>query len=242
MVDGNFAGRRFTTALAADLPVRAPLQTGYPYGSSGFYFGLNSFAGAGSADVTGIQGVNSASLVQASAAVGGTLGYAWGSTTWFLAVEAMFDYTNFNGNIQGFSFGGPAAFEQRIKIGSPITNFLSLFPNLGLPIVPPFPPLPGGAVVTNIQPYLMAGVHEDDISASFIDVAGNALSTGKEWRISPSIGVGMMGQVANGVAVDVWAETKFASGQLCVGPAAATGTPACAKQGTTFLAGLGIYY
>lgn len=225
-----------TPAFAADvMPTKAPsnpLFSGYPYSSSGFYFGINSMGGGGTVNATG-SGVNPNSVVSNQAAVGLTLGYVYGNGNVFYAAEAMFDIQNFNGNAPGFSFSGPASFEQRIKIGTPLSNFLSLFPSLGLPSVPPFPALPNGQVATNVHPYLMAGLHEDDVSVNF------GLANNKAWRIAPSIGVGAMGQLTKGIAVDVWAETIFPTDAVCVGVPNGKG---CADIGQQYKVGLGVYY
>jgi hypothetical protein len=224
-------------AMSADLPVKTPaksnpLFSGYPYAASGFYWGLNTIAGGGSIEASGV-GVNPNSVTSVQGAIGGTVGYVWANQNVFYAVEAMFDVQNFNGNAQGFNMTGPAAFEQRIKVGTPLNNFLNLFPTLGLPTVPPFPTLPNNAVATNIHPYLMAGLHEDDISINF----GQANNTA--WSFSPSIGVGMMGQLTNGVAIDVWAETVFQSQAVCMG---VPGGNVCGNAGQKVLVGLGLYY
>src|ERR1700722_3961710 len=153
-------------AHAADMPVKAPVQNsflnGYPYGDSGFYFGLYTEAGGGSVNGS-VPGVGSASLTTTSASVGGLLGYAWGlkSGSVFVATEAMFGWTNYNGNTDVFSLSGPASIEPRLLLGKPLSNFLSLlptFPSIGT--VPPFPVLPAGVVVSNVQPYIMAAIHE----------------------------------------------------------------------------------
>ena len=223
-------------ALAADLPKKAPvanpLFTGYPYTSSGFYWGLNTIAGGGSVEASG-PGINPNSVTSVQGAIGGTVGYVWASQNVFYAVEAMFDVQNFNGTGSGFNMTGPAAFEQRFKIGTPLSNFLSLFPNLGLPTVPPFPALPNGVTATNVHPYLMAGLHEDDISIN----VGQANNTA--WSFAPSVGAGMMGQLTNGVAIDVWAETVFQSQAVCAGVTAGN---VCGTAGQKVLVGLGLYY
>lgn len=223
-------------AIAADIPAKPKqvnaLFTGYPYASSGFYFGLNTVAGGGSVQASGV-GVNPNSVAEIQGSIGGTVGYVWATPNVFYAVEAMFNIQNLNGNAAGFSLTGPAAFEQRIKIGTPLANFLNLFPTLGLPTVPPFPVLPGGAVATNVHPYLMASLHEDDISVNF------GLANNRAWSVSPGIGVGAMGQLANGIAVDVWAETQFKSQSVCAG---LPGGNVCGNTGQKFLIGFGVYY
>lgn len=224
-------------AAAADIPAKAKapasaLFSGYPYVGSGFYFGLNTMGGGGSVNATG-AGVNPNSVVSNQAGVGLTLGYVWARGDVFYAVEGMFDVQNFNGSAPGFSFNGPASFEQRVKIGTPLSNFISMFPTLGLPTVPPFPPLPGGQTATNVHPYLMAGIHEDDVSTNF------GLAKHRAWQVAPSIGVGAMGQLKDGIAVDVWVETIFPQSGSCVG---VPGGKACADMGQQVKAGFAVLY
>lgn len=227
-------------AQAADIPTKAPplvksaLFGGYPYTTNGIYFGLNSMGGGGSVDAAG-TGVNPNSLVSNEIGVGATIGYSWSNGgNVFYAVEGMFDWQNFNGSTPGFSFSGPATFEQRVKIGTPLNNFLSLFPTLGLPTVPPFPPLPNGQVATNIHPYLAGGVREDDISVNF------GLPQNRAWRVMPTLGIGMMGQASATIAVDTWAEVGFGTNAVCAGvPNVGVG---CAKTGNQYRVGFGVYY
>jgi hypothetical protein len=89
-------------------------------------------------------------------------------------------------------------------------------------------------VESNIKPYLFGSLTEDDIT---IDIAG--MGSNKDWRLSPGIGVGMLGQLTSGSDVDVFAMTKFAQKGICFG----TGLPngqACGAVGTTYLAGLAL--
>ena len=117
-------------ARAADMPVKAPANNwlnGYPYGGSGVYFGIYTEGGGGAVNAT-VPGVGSASLTTNSADVGGSVGYAWANKSGnvFVAIEAMFGWTNFNGSQQGFGLSGPASFEQRFLIGTPLANFFEL--------------------------------------------------------------------------------------------------------------------
>ena len=68
-------------AAAADMANKSPpaslLGSGYPYGSSGLFFGVYSEAGGGNVNGS-VPGVASASLTDTQAGLGGTLGYAWG--------------------------------------------------------------------------------------------------------------------------------------------------------------------
>lgn len=218
-----------SAALAANKPITP--YSGYPYGGAGFYYGIYTEAGGGSVTTPGAA----PDLTTTSMGVGGLVGYAWGgpNSPAFYAVEAMFGWNNINGSAAGFSFSGPAAFEQRFIFGSPIASLLSIFPTLNLPTVAPFPQFPNGATVSNVQAYLMAGLHEDDISFDFTGV-----SSGHEWRVAPSVGIGMRGQLTNGVAVDAWVETIFPEQAHCIG-----GVPgACSGMGQQIKAGLALLY
>jgi hypothetical protein len=208
-------------AYAADVPLRpkalaATPVVGYPVGS-GFYWGLTTFADAGPVKGT-IEGVGPASLTTNQIALAGTIGWTWNAGgPAFYAIEGSFGITNFNGgNTVGLSLSGPAAFEQRFKAGVPLAQLLSYFPTLNLPTVPPFPPLPNGQVATSVLTYLWGGVHEDDISANF------GLATNREWSIAPALGVGMIGQLANGFAADAWVGTVFPAKGIAFGPVGAT--------------------
>ena len=209
----------------------ANLAAGYPYQTQGLYYGVYTEGGGGSVQGTA-TGVNSNSLVTNEIGVGGTIGYAWGvpKSNVFVATEAMFGWKNFNATNAGFSLSGPASFEQRIKIGTPLNTFLSMLPGLGLPSAPPFPAMPNGQTVSNVQAYIMAGIHEDDNSLAY------GLQANRQWTIAPSIGIGMLGQLPNGVATDVWVETVFPDKSICAGPYA------CANTGQKVLAGLAFYY
>lgn len=223
-------------AMAADVvkaqasPL-ASLANGYPYQTQGIYFGVFTEGGGGSVEGSAV-GINSNSLVTNEIGVGGTVGYAWGvpGKNVFIAAEAMFGWTNFNGAAPGFSLSGPVNFEQRFKIGTPLSSFLALLPGLNLPSAPPFPNLPNGQTVSNAQVYLMAGIKENDNSLAF------GLPQFKQWAISPTLGIGTLGQLPNGVAVDVWIETVFPDKSICAGPFA------CARSGQKVLAGLAFYY
>lgn len=229
------------TGRAADLPSKAPsglssfFSTGYPYGSSGFFFGVFTEGGGGSVNAT-VPGVGSASLTTTSAGVGGTLGYAWGqkNSPVAMSVEADFGWTNFNGSTAGLSFDGPAAFEQRFVLFTPLSSVLSVLPGLpSLGTLPPFGALPTGVTATNLQVGLMAGVDENDISMNF-----PGLSSNREWRVAPMIGIVGMEQLSNGTAMRVWLKTVFPDRGVCIGPAG----NACAGIGQQVKAGIGVYW
>jgi hypothetical protein len=223
-------------AAAADMPLKAralSLPTAYPL-TSGFYFGVGTLGGGGTVSAT-VPGVNSNSLVSNQIGVAGILGYVWNApnSQYFAGVEGWFGWQNFNGSAPGFSLTGPATFTQRVLIGAPLTDIAALFPSLNL-AVPPFPPLPGGQVASNIKPYLFGSLTEDDIT---IDIAG--MGSNKDWRLSPGVGIGMLGQLTSGSVVDVFAMTKFPQKGVCTGPGVVSGQ-ACGAEGTTYLAGLAL--
>lgn len=222
-----------TAAQAADLPVMKALpKIAYP-ATQGFYFGLGTLGGGGKVDAS-VPGVNQNSLVSNEIGVAGIVGYVWNmpNSQYFAAVEGWFGVTNFNGASQGFSLSGPATFTQRAMVGAPLSDIAALFPTINIS-VPPFPPLPGGQVATNIKPYLFGSVTEEDISIDF-----GAMSN-RDWRISPGVGIGMLGQLTSGSVVDVFAMTKFPQKGVCVGNGLPQGQ-ACGSVGTTYLAGLAL--
>ena len=226
-------------ALGADLPLKAPPLTKASffdgYSGSGPYIGLYSQGGGGSVNGE-VPGVGSASLTTTSASVGILGGYAWSgpSNTYFLAVEGMFGWQNFNGNTAGLSLSGPASFEQRFKVGAPLATIMAALPNLNFGTIAPLPALPAGVVATNIHPYLMAGIHEDDISTNF------GLSNAKAWRVAPSVGFGAITQLSNATAIDVWVETIFPEKGVCTGPSAVQ--IGCSNIGQQVKAGIAVLW
>lgn len=230
-------------ARAADLPLKAPDQPnwesifkGYPYGSSGFFFGIYTEGGGGSVNGT-VPGVGSASLTTTQAGVGGTIGYAWGKkgSPVAFSVEGDFGWTNFNGNTAGLSLSGPASFEQRFVMFTPLASVVSLLPNFpSLGTIAPFPTLPAGVSTSNLQVGLMAGVDENDISPNFPGIAAN-----HEWRVAPMIGLVSMEQLSNGMAVRAWVKTVFPERGVCIGPIA---TAACGNISQQVKAGVGFYF
>jgi hypothetical protein len=230
-------------AQAADnLPTKTPPAAAasffnpYPYGSSGFFVGL--FTEGGASAVNGsVAGVGSSSLTSTQAGAGLTVGYAWGRAGSPVAysLEGDFGWTNFNGSAAGFNLSGPAAFEQRFVVFTPLASVLNMLPVLSsaLGTVPPFPGLTNGLTASNLQVGLMAGVDENDISANFVGVPSN-----REWRVAPMIGLVSMEQLSNGVAVRSWIKNVFADRGVCGGPVA----NGCVNVGNTVKVGVGIYY
>jgi len=225
-----------TAAPAADMvPLKAPPKlslAAYPT-TQGFYFGVGTLGGGGKVAAS-VPGVNSNSLISNEIGVAGIVGYVWNlpNSQYFAAAEGWFGWTNFNGASQGFSFSGPATFTQRVMVGAPLQDIAALFPTWNL-APPPFPPLPGGQVATNIKPYLFGSLTEEDISLDF------GMASNRDWRLSPGMGIGMLGQLTSGSVVDVFAMTKFPQKGICVGSGLPSGV-ACGGVGTTYLAGLAL--
>ena len=229
------------SAFAGDISppaTKAPpslFTNSYPYGTSGLFVGL--FTEGGSSAVTGsVAGVGSASLTSTAAGAGLTLGYSWGSKGSNIAysVEGDFGWTNFNGSAPGLSFSGPAAFEQRFVAFTPLSTMLSFLPNFpSLGTIAPFNPLPTGVSASNLQVGMMAGLDETDISSNFVGVSSN-----REWRVAPMIGVVAMEQLSNGTAVRSWVKTVFPDKGVCAGPVA----NACINMGQTVKIGAGVYF
>jgi len=70
-----------------------------------------------------------------------------------------------------------------------------------------------------------------------IDVAG--AGSNRDWRLSPGIGIGALGQLTSGSVVDVFAMTKFPQKGICTG-SGLPGGQACGNEGTNILAGLAL--
>lgn len=224
------------TARAADLPTlplkAQPLAAAYPLQGCGVYYGFNTMGGGGSVQGTA-AGQNPASITETQAAIGVQAGYACASADGnrFYAFEALFDYTNVNGTGPGFSLSGPAAFEQRIKIGAPLSVIQAILPGLNITNLPPFPGAPAGVANPRMYPYFMVGLHEDDVSLNF------GASSNRVWQISPSVGLGMITQLNGGSVMDVWAEMIPQVQSICIG-----GGAMCADKGTKYMAGAAIHF
>lgn len=228
-------------AFAADITTKAPaaaasLFNPYPYGTSGYFVGLFTEGGAGAVNGS-VAGVGNASLTSTQAGAGLTVGYAWGKAGSPVAysLEGDFGWTNFNGSTQGLSLSGPAAFEQRFVVFTPLASMLNMLPALSsvFGTVPPFPALTSNLIASNLQIGLMAGIDENDISVNFPGIASNT-----EWAIAPMIGLVAMEQLSNGTAVRSWVKNVFPEHGTCVGPV----SNACASRGNTVKVGVGFYY
>jgi len=186
----------------------------YQNGGCGLYYGLNTM-GAGGAISGGPIGAT-----QIQGDIGVTLGYGCPIGTaagdfWF--AEGNFDFANINGSQSGLAFTGPAHFEQRIGAGGPISAMLNsgLFPNLnpgnGL-AVPSLPGLPAGVTAGPSYPFLFVSLHEEDVSAQF------GLNSGRQWLVSPGVGIGLQSRLSNNVVAETAAQWVMRSNGLSLGP------------------------
>lgn len=204
-------------AIAADLPVlpvKAPKAQGFfaqPYAGSGWYIGLEAGGGAGSANVTGVPGVNNAALVTSQGLVGVIAGYSSdmsnGARYWF--AEGDIGWNNFNGNTAGFSFTGPVTMQGLVGIGAPASQILSVLPTFGL-VAPTLPNIPG-AVQTNPHIYFAAGVDVSDITANF-GSGGNSV-----WQFAPMVAMGIESQLSTGGVIGARIEDVITQNSACVG-------------------------
>lgn len=203
-------------AIGADLPVKAPrlLAAGYPYQGSGLYVGLGAVGAVLNADVGANTG--GSNVFTAGAALDVTAGYQFTTANNWYAFEASVQYTNMGGAVAcpagDCSVSTKWGFEQRVLVGFPIQQVLSVLPNFGT-VFPGLPPLPGGvnASTTNTHPYIFAGLREDDRSAAF------GLARARVWTIQPVAGLGLRQQWTNGLVADTSIGCTFTDTGLQIG-------------------------
>jgi hypothetical protein len=217
-----------TSAVAADLPLKAASYTGYPT-RCGYYFGVGTGGNAGA--VNGAGAVVGEQIVQGDidAMVGYTCPFA-GNAFWF--VEASGGISGLNGSTNGLALSGPGIFVERAAFGSPINTLLSsIIPASATPSLPSIPLLPAGITTSPSNGYLFAGMVEQDIGAQI-----GALS-GHQWVIAPLIGLGLLTRASNNVMIDTWAGWQLNSNSFCPG-----GGTACAKLGNMARVGVSLKY
>jgi opacity protein-like surface antigen len=224
-------------AQAADIPVKAPPASvwlnGYPYATSGPYFGFFTDAGGGPV-VASVPGVNPASLTTTTAEIGGVAGYAWGSknSPFAYSLEGKVAATNFNGANQGFSVAGPVSAEGTALVWMPVSLIQNAISTLNIPnpfsTIPPFPANPAGITASNLQAGFGAGFRAEDVTIAYLGVGSN-----KVWKFSPKIEFDLMEQLSNGSAVREYVETVFEANGAMFGA-----NQSKATQGTKYLAGV----
>lgn len=225
------------TAHAADLAVKAPVASGYPYAASGFYFGVGVSSTAGSASVAGTG------LFAAGAGVDGVVGYQWQGGLEFIAPEVDFTYTSVGNSAACPVIGGVTScsthnsweIEPLIKFGFPITTITSLLPNLSS-VFPALPQFPAGATLTGTQhPYIYVGAPIRDVSASY------GLNTGQEWLVQPEVGAGILSQWQQGLVLDTRAGCSIGQNGFNFGTAPLV-APGSTTVGTNCTARLEVLY
>lgn len=218
-----------SSALAADLPVKA--QTGfatYPVGC-GMYYGVNTMGETAAVNnaAVGTQFVQGA--------VGLTLGYTCpvGASGGYWFADGMFDFANLNGSANGLALSGPAMFEQRFGFGAPVSMIISLVPGLSSlqSALPSLIPLPTGVTVNTSFPYLFGSVHEDDVGVS------NGFASNKQYLISAGFGLGTKTRLSNGVVFDPFVEYILPSTQMCIGI-----TGQCTQRGSAVRVGAALEF
>lgn len=218
-------------AFAADtFPVKAKFDPLAPYPSQGcgMYYGLLAQGGASPIK----DGPTGGTIL--SGTVGGTVGwtcnFASRSTFWF--AEVIGGFQNLNGASNGLSLSGPLHFEQRLGIGGPINDLLSLLPNLNFPAVPVIPTLPNGITAGPSKGYVFVGLMQDDISAQYGAVSN------RQWLVAPEVGIGMLTRLSNNVVVDTWVAAVLQQSQgVCLG-----GTFGCPGLSNGFRTGVALKY
>jgi hypothetical protein len=230
-----------TSALAADLPVKAPAPatwlTGYPYATSGMYVGLITEGGGGSVSAN-VPGIASASLTTTTASIGGTVGYAWGQKGSMVAysIESSVMATNFNGANQGFALAGPISIDVVGMVWTPVSVIQTAFGLLNIPnpfsAVPPFPNAPAGVTTSNIQAGIGGGFVAHDMTLAF-----NGIGSNKVWEFAPMVEVALMEQLSNGSAIREFVKTDFPTKGILFGAKQSSATPS-----TEILAGVQVLF
>lgn len=216
-------------ARAADLSTKAePLAYNYPTTKCGMYYGVNTLG-----STAAMEGVVGAQFVQG--AIGLTIGYTCpvgGSGSYWFA-DGMFDFSNLNGSANGLSLSGPAKFEQRFGFGAPVPLIISMIPGLSSlqNAVPSLIPLPSGIGVVTSNPYIFAGLHEDDIGGQI------GAANFKQYLVSVGFGIGNKTRLSNGVVFDPFVEYIIPSSQVCLN--AALG---CFKKGPAVQVGMALEF
>lgn len=218
-------------AIAADMPVKAAPYNPFAYpAASGWYFGVGTVGGGGTANVN-VPGVNSAALVTNEIGVAGIVGYVWGvaNSPAFAACEAWGGWNNFNGSTPGFSFSGPVQFTERCIVGAPTDQIFSVFPNVfnAATFSPPPFTLPAGQSIVTSKAYVGAELTEKDVSGNV-----GALSN-RVWTVAPAVTFGVLNVLTKGSVIDTGVAIEFDDKSVCIGGGTSGG---CGKLSTTYLA------
>lgn len=189
-------------AIAADMPVKAPVQRvavgAYPYETGGLYFGVGTFA-----ETEKISTPLGSDTFAAGASLTGTIGYTKPLTpgSW-VAIEGQIAYAN-TGTNSACAAALPCSVNSKVsgellaKYGGNLQDLGGFIPGLGSA----FPTLPT-INVTNptVHPYIGAGVL---IAKDELDALGLG---DRKTRARGIMRVGFLTQKDSGTVIDTWAE------------------------------------
>lgn len=202
-----------SASYAADLPIKAPQQIGYPVGA-GFYYGIAALG-----DATSIQN-GPVGAAQLQGGGGLVVGYTFPIAGSFGFVELGGYIQNINGSTQGFSFSGPVKFQQTVGLGADgILQTLAAFAPFGggSPAMPSLPLLPAGVTIVGQHMYVHATIEEADVTSQFtVPVVGNF--SNREWTIRAGGGIGFLNRLSNNTVLDLRTTAFADSTEVCVGP------------------------
>jgi hypothetical protein len=183
-----------TSAIAADLPVKAPFYTPAPARSdSGLYMGVEGAVSITSANAD-LLNTGTGTVEFAAPSVGALFGYQSRLGPFVLWIEGDFDYGWNRGSapVAGTqaSFADSWSFTQRFALGLPL-------------------PFLGGSII-----HIDGGPKEHNASATVNGVAGSS-----QWIIAPFVGGGIDFPVGDGkaFALDIVYDHTFAKGYALAG-------------------------
>lgn len=224
------------SALAADMPVKAPKQLIQAYPSeSGMYWMAGAYGEATKIGVTPTVGLPASTF-----AAGGTLQagggylYTFGPNRW-IAIEGSINYANTGALQNGVKFDTRISGTQRLLYGGDLSMLTQWLPNLST-VFPVLPQLPASAIVcpagTSCNPlthtYIGAVLHE-----ARNDVSMGAFSD-KPVRVTYGATVGLITRLTDGSAIDTWSDITSSSGAHLMGG----GVGLVAREGMTYRMGV----
>jgi hypothetical protein len=249
-----------TSAMAADMPVKAPISPFINWTGSGYFWGVGSYAGVAQSSVNGnsllVPALLSSNITASGGGVEGVFGYVHGNTTtvgfgnWYM-LEAKGAYQNIQGGIQ--VPGGDAGFFSRWSVtedacvgADVLTAIGSVVGNIGVnfPTWAPSPPsnwqvgLPKQCLGFEIREFGLGGQF-GGATGTTVGVAPGAITQ----FIYPTLGTNGL---PNGGAIKAWASmdwnTKGFTFSNVFGKGGPVGISPGVSEGTTYLAGVDILF
>ena len=246
-----------TSALAADMPLKAPPVSPFiNWTGSGYFWGLGTYAGVEQASVNGnsllVTSLVSSNINASGGGVEGVFGYVHGNTNvvgfanWYM-LEAKGAYQNIQGGIQ--TAGGSSGFFSRWSatqdacVGADvILAMTSAIGNLGLSWPTWTPSLPANVQVGIPKQCLGVQVREYGLGGQFGGAGGTttAIAPGLLTQfIYPTLATN---GTPNGGAIKVWASADFSTKGLeftnLFGKTGPVGINPSVSQNKTYLAGI----